>query len=567
MKKYLHIYIIIAAVVASLSACHKISVTSNSLYTGDVFPTNDEQYQSVIGNIYTSLRGHYPLTYWFVQECSSDEAILPTYGGNWYDGGKYIELHRHTWTKDNAWIQSEWSDVSSLIGLCNQTIYIFRNAPEGVSKNTALAEIKTLRAWAYWEMVDMFGGVPLDTIYPSPGIQAKASRTEVFSYIESELKAAIPSLKATVGSGTYGKVTKWMAFTLLAKLYLNAEVYTGTKRYNDCIAACDSVINSGGYSIAGRSAYLNMFYPTNKSGSSSTPEFIFTIPYDPSTSNGFLYHARYDLNRNLGIKYKYAGASAGSYSYDQILLAGSGADLKLVTSGNGFNNVKPSGPRATLSSFYNGNFTDANDIRNDQWLVGYQNWPDGNPIEICATKSGYNQFYTASDKTDTIHYNLYIDSIITLRQDVATMDCGNDETAWNMGIRNIKFYPDGSSSSRNQGNDAPLFRYSDVLLMKAEAILRGGTATNGQTALSLVNTVRSNRTTSAALTSITLDNLYAERCREFTWECWHRNDMIRFGKFENAYGFKTNSDTYRRIFPIPTNALATNGKLIQNTGY
>jgi hypothetical protein len=78
---------------------------------------------------------------------------------------------------------------------------------------------------------------------------------------------------------------------------------------------------------------------------------------------------------------------------------------------------------------------------------------------------------------------------------------------------------------------------------------------------------RSNRSTSTAWTSVTLEELYAERAREFTWECWRRNDMIRFGKFENVYGFKTNTDTYRRIFPIPTSALATNNKLVQNTGY
>jgi hypothetical protein len=103
--------------------------------------------------------------------------------------------------------------------------------------------------------------------------------------------------------------------------------------------------------------------------------------------------------------------------------------------------------------------------------------------------------------------------------------------------------------------------------MKAEAIQRGGTPTLGHTALSLVNMLRAVRTTSAALTSITLDGIYAERNREFAWEGWHRNDMIRFGKYEGSWGFKTNTDVYRRIFPIPTNALAVNPALQQNPGY
>jgi hypothetical protein len=150
---------------------------------------------------------------------------------------------------------------------------------------------------------------------------------------------------------------------------------------------------------------------------------------------------------------------------------------------------------------------------------------------------------------------------------VATFDCGNDEVAWNMGYRNIKFYPDATSATRDQNNDIAIFRYSDIVLMKAEAILRGGTATLGQTALSLANSVRAQRTTSPAWSTITLDSIYNERNREFAWEAWHRNDMIRYGKYEGKWGFKTNADQYRRIFPIPTNAFAVNPKLTQNPGY
>ncbi len=137
-----------------------------------------------------------------------------------------------------------------------------------------------------------------------------------------------------------------------------------------------------------------------------------------------------------------------------------------------------------------------------------------------------------------------------------------------MGTRNIKFYPDASNrSNRNQNNDIPVFRYSDIILMKAEAILRGGSPTLGHTALSLVNSLRANRTTSPAWTSVTLDNIYAERARELAWECWRRNDMIRFGKFEDSYGLKTDANPNKRLFPIPNVAFQTNPKLVQNPGY
>ncbi len=557
MKKYLKQLSIVIAAGLFMSSCHKIEVTPNSLYTETVFPKTDAEFQSVMGTIYTNLRGHYSLAYWFAQELSSDESILPVYGGNWFDGQGYIQLHRHDWNKDHGWITTVWNDVNSIVGLCNQTMFIFKNAPEGDSKSTAIAELKTLRAFAYWELLDMYGNVPLDTLYPSQGVQAKATRAQVFSFVEAELKAAIPYLKTATGSSTYGKVTKWMAHALQAKLYLNAEVYAGTPKYNEAIAACDAIIGSGNFAVETRGTYLNQFAPTN---GPAFKEFVFAIPYDPSTSNGYLFHGRYDLNRNLGIKYRYSGSTPGSYSFNQIIMN--------QTSGNGLINARPSGPRATLSSFYNGYFkADANDIRNNQWLVGNQFWADGSPLMVSTTKKGYDQFYTGADGGAAYTYQLYIDSIITARLTPASIDCGNDEIAWNMGIRNIKFLPDANSSSRNQSNDAPIFRYSDILLMKAEAILRGGTATSGHTALSLTNMVRSNRSTSAAWTTVTLDDLYAERAREFAWECWRRNDMIRFGKYETVYGFKTNTDTYRRIFPIPNAALNTNPKLVQNPGY
>jgi hypothetical protein len=146
-------------------------------------------------------------------------------------------------------------------------------------------------------------------------------------------------------------------------------------------------------------------------------------------------------------------------------------------------------------------------------------------------------------------------------------DAGNDEIAWNLGYRNNKFYADSTSANRNQNNDIPVFRYSDILLMKAEAILRGATPTNGQTALSLVNSLRAVRTTSPAWTTVTLEDLYGERCREMSWECWHRNDMIRFGKFEGRWGLKTDADVRHRVFPIPATAIQLNPKLTQNPGY
>lgn len=554
MKKIIK-SIIVASVFGGLfSSCHKLDVKVTSELTPQTFPVTAAQFASVIGPVYTAFRANYSQDYWFVQSLSTDEAILPAYGSNWYDGNKYQELHRHTWTKDNAWVNSAWNYLENIIGTVNQTIYIFKSAPDGPVKDESIAELRTMRALSFFYLMDLYGNVPLDTAYGNTTLNTNTPRAQVFSFIESELKASIPNLNPASGSVTYGKPNRYTAFALLAKMYLNAQIYTGTPRNDDCIAACDSVINSGEYALEPMSTYLQMFYPTN---GPQMKEFIFAIPYDPSTSNGYMNHARYDLNRNLGIRYLYSGSTPGG-NVDPVMN---------LTKGNGLVNNKPSGPEATLPEYY-ANFNDPNDIRDKQWLTGPQYWQDGTPIMVSTTKSGYNQFYTGSDGGATYTYPLTIDPNIVLRANPTLFDVGNDEIGWNLGTRNIKFLPDyTNTTSRNQNNDVPVFRYSDIILMKAEAILRGGTPTMGQTALSLVNMLRENRTTSPDWTSVNLDSIYTERCREFSWETWHRNDMIRFGKYEDAYGFKTDADPNRRIFPIPTVAIATNPNLKQNPGY
>jgi len=409
--------------------------------------------------------------------------------------------------------------------------------PAGNFKTRTISELRMVRALAYYWMMDMYGNVPIVTTYGDFQPKAKSDRKDVFNFIESEIIACLPNLSTTVDQTTYGRPTKYMAYALLAKLYLNAEYYTGTARYNDCVTACDNIINSSKFALEPASTYLQMFYPNN---GPQMKEFIFALPYDPSFAslsgtNGNMYHARYDVPRSEKAKFGIP--------------------------------FTPSSAENTLPEFY-AYFYDKNDVRDGQWLTGLQFMNDGvTPIMVTTTKKGYDQFYTGSDGGATYTYQVNLTPKVVLRQDSSLFDCGNDEISWNMGYRNIKFYPDASSTSRNQNNDEPVFRYSDIILMKAEAILRGGTATQGQTALSLVNTLRSNRTTSAAWSTVTLDSIYNERSREFTMENWHRNDMIRFGKYEGKWGFKVNADTYRRIFPIPTEAMAKNPKLTQNPGY
>ena len=515
------------------ASCYDLDVPITTQITADAYPTDSVGYVSTAGIVYAKLRDGYSQGYFFVTELSTDEAILPARGGNWYDNKGYRYFHYHEWVPDYGWAVSTWDWLSGIIGYDNQAMYILQNnMPEGNFKNRMLAELRAMRALAYFYFMDLYGNVPIYTTYGNFEQHAKSDRKEVFNFIESELKACVNDLTTNVNATTYGYPTQYMAYSLLAKLYLNAEYYTGTQRYNECIAACDKVISSGKYGLANKSQYLKMFYPDN---GPSTPEFIFAVPYNPSYSYGYIYRARYDVPRSEQAKFGLP--------------------------------FKPSSAESTLPEFY-ANFDDPNDVRNGQWLTGLQYMNDGvTPIKVTTTNKGFDQYYSGSDPNGSYTYQVNLSPNVTLRQDSLLFDCGNDEIAWNMGYRNIKFFPDATSTSRNQNNDMPVFRYSDIILMKAEAILRGGAATGGATALSLVNDLRSNRSTSAAWSSLTLDDLYKERSREFAYETWHRNDMIRFGKFEGKWGFKVDADVNHRIFPIPTSALNLNPKLVQNPGY
>ncbi len=529
-------YILIGGLLAS---CHKLSVPIKTELTPSVFPQDSAQFIQAEGPVYVALRGSYGVEYFFEQTLSTDEEILPARGGNWFNGAENQQMHYHTWNSGNGYQSGMWAWCSTIIGLATQEMAILNQDEPATtaSKSTSLAEIRMVRAFAYYMMMDMFGSVPIDTAYGNFTPQPNVPRTQVSAFIESEIKACIPNLSRATGQAQYGRANVYMAYALLAKLYLNDEYYTGTARYDDCIAACDSVINSGLYSLQPMGTYLQQFYPNN---GPQDVEFIFAIPENPTFTNtlpfrGTNLHSRYDVPRSEVAKFSL--------------------------------HFTPSAPESTIPSYY-AYFYDPNDVRNQQWLTGLQYLNDGvTPVTVTTTNQGYDQFYSGANPSAPLTYQVNLTPDVVLRQDVASFDCGNDEIAWNMGYRCIKFYPDASSNSNAQNNDIPVFRYSDILLMKAEAILRGGAATQGQTALSLANQLRAQRTTSPAWTNITLDSVYNERCREFTQESWHRNDMIRYGLFEKPWGFKTDADPNHRIFPIPFSALQLNPKLTQNPGY
>ncbi|SEW26455.1 RagB/SusD family nutrient uptake outer membrane protein [Chitinophaga arvensicola] len=515
-----------------LSACTKLDVKVESEYVKENFPTTADGFNAASGPIYTQLSGGYAVDYWRMQELSTDEAIIPARGGNYVDGGQYAQLHRHNWTPDHPTVKSVWRWAFGGVSTCNRILLLFEKAPESSSKKLAVAEGRAMRALYYFYLMDLYGKVPIVTTFGDPTPPEQSSREQVFNFIEKELKEVIPSLRTEVAQVTYSKPTKWFAFTLLTKMYLNSVVYTGKPRFAETVAMADSVLVSKKYSLD--DSFTSIFMPDN---GPQIKETIFAIPYDGNVIKGNQF-SRFGLHTSLVVKFSLP--------------------------------FRPSIAMSTIGSFYD-KFNLAGDVRNTTWLEGPQVNPDGSPIMISTTNKGLNDRYTGSEPEKKINWQLSFSKEMVLR-DVPSMDIGNDELAKAAGVRSIKYYPDKNTepSERNSNNDVPVFRLADVMLMKAEAILRGAAATavNGelQTPDVLVNKIRT-RAHAPQISNTTENDLLEERARELAWETWRRNDLIRFKQFENSWGFKSDANVLHQIYPIPFEEITLNPKLQQNPGY
>ncbi|WP_074490071.1 RagB/SusD family nutrient uptake outer membrane protein [Mucilaginibacter polytrichastri] len=522
-------YCLMIGFIAAFAACTKLDVNVQSQLTNSNFPKTPAEYIAASGPVYTQLRSQYAQSYWFMQELCTDEAVIVARAGNWYDGGKWRDLHYHSWTIDHEHVNTTWQWGFSEISTCNRIIALFNTLPDNTTKQITIAEIRATRAFANFMMMDLYGNIPLLKNFGDTTNLVTTNRSQVFQYIETELKAALPNLNTAIGNITYGRPTRWMAFALLAKMYLNAEYYTGTPRYNDAVTMCDSIIQSKNFLLDAN--YIAMF---NIDNGPQIRDFIFAIPYDNIQAKG-QYFARYSLHTALKDKY----------------------GIPFI----------PSNPMATLPAFYN-LYNDPADARNKQWLVGKQYDNLGNPIIIQTTKAGLDQTYRGADASTLVNYQLEFTPNLTLDPtvDPAKLDVGNDELGKAKGYRNNKFFPDKTSTDRNQSNDVPVFRLADVMLTKAEAILRGANSTYGETPLGLLNQVRA-RSGAGALLQIDLQTILDERGRELAFEGWRRNDLIRFGKWENQWGYKTDANPNHRIYPIPAIQRQLSPKLLQNPGY
>lgn len=522
-----------------VSSCTDLDVDVKSQYTS--YPDSEIAIEAKTSDVYYAFRGVLGRRYNEAMTLSSDECMGVSFDADYYDSGNYAHPSLHDFKPDDA-CMGYWGDLSSGITKCNRVIVDL-----GGVESVASAPARAARAFYHFILMDSYGAVPiLDHLLNADEALERSSRADVARWIETELLTIRDQLSIKVDASTYGKPTRWMVQALLAKLYINWNVYTldvtssgwsasaTNPKLNDCVAVCDDIIQSGLFNLS--DDYLVKFYPNN---GSHIKDFIYAMPYSAINKDGMTY-ARFRTWRK--------GDTDGNKGPGQFTMA--------IT--------KSIGGNLAVTPEFADLFSLTGDRRNDALF-----------------KDALFQYDAATYKITNIPFaykgqQVVLTKSIALKVTNETLNTGNNETGWSQGYRFNKFIMDPNAYGlydRAQSNDIPIFRYADVLLIKCEAILRGAAATNGDSPLGLFNQIRTCAKAPLIDANPTLDELLDERGREFFDENWRRNDLIRFGRFEDDWGFKhtinpaAKTDFTKRIFPIPTGILNENTNWSQNAGY
>jgi starch-binding outer membrane protein, SusD/RagB family len=476
-----------------------------------------------IASAYVGLRYYAPgwfgegsYNIYILNEATTDELIVPNRTRNWNDNFLWEPLWKHTWHPTNSAVKSGWSYLYSQIANINSILQNLDGVDASLADIPVLkAEMKTLRAFYYYLALDLFGNIPLYTTYDPSADLSTVPRKDVFDFVEQELLDNLEFLSSDVTTLYYGRATRWFALTVLAKLYLNAEVYTGIQRWQDCREVCELILSSSPYHL--EEDFFSNFAIENEASN----ENIFSIPFSREQGVNLFMIQRLTLHYNSGETF---GLESGG--------------------ANGF---------CSTAEFVN--LFDDQDLRKKMFLIGQQ----------YRNSTQYEEQVPDPEnmQTDNDGHPLAFDPVITtfLIQDPKVETSGARCAKW-------EFNKVGNEMS----NDFAVFRLPDVILMKAEAELRLGLTPEALVTINQKSNGVSIRSRAGlpdfTLSEMTLEGILKERACELAWEGHRRNDLIRFGHFTDArIPEKEVSDNFRTLFPVPKSELDQNIQLTQNPGY
>ncbi|TCK85413.1 RagB/SusD family nutrient uptake outer membrane protein [Albibacterium bauzanense] len=542
MKKYINkaLFISIASLfMASLSNCTKLDEKLYNELNEKNFYNNKLEVMQASLRPFTHMQAWIAPTgqsaYYYHSELSSDQLAWPQKGRHGYDGGDHFRQHYHTWTPNEGRMRGTWELMWTGVGYVNSAIedlskldYVKLGMTETEMKSI-LAELKVLRAFHYMKIMDLWGNVPIVTTVAEPLNPPTQSRKEVFEFVQSELETYVPALQP-YSNALIGRVSQAAGYAMLSELYLNAEKWHGTPMWDKCIEASDKIISGSAGGINGGPKLAPDLELNFSNVNKTSPEALFQVAY----------------SRKGGFEFGWGGFFMGYDSMKEVLNVGYGGWNAFV--------VIPSAFDA---------YSD-NDLRKKEWFLFGPQYKYGTTTPVMGSEEWSGKPL------------VFVNSIRRESEGDLTSEGSMAEGEENSGARFNK-YKSGTLDDPNYlENHYILYRLTEIYFNKAEAIMRknGGSATSE--AVELINESRK-RAFSAAdwpaeqytTASLTLDELLAERGREFIFEGKRRTDLIRFGKYINGawWDHEPTGDINKEVYPIPHTQIAANPNLIQNPGY
>lgn len=507
--------------------------------------SKEENVVLLVGQAYADVKWlHDHWGYWGVASLTSDECLCPIRmpGEHWSDGGYWRNLNTHNWDPMANAFKNIWNTTISGAVLCNKLLSTLEASKSIMSESVYkqyVGELETLRTYYYYMLFDCFGRIPYKEKFEDKTEPLMAPQ-DVWSKLVTCLEKNAPNLPVVNDANratNYGRVTQGFAYSLLARLYLNAESFGCTPDnvtlpsdikissvndfYTAVVRCCDKIINSGSYKIEPD------FFTNFKIDNSASKENIFVI-----VENGY---GDFDARSNGSMSNKLRIEMLTMHycqqkTYDMI-----------EKPWNGFC-ARPSFIDRYAGSDVRGPGNEGKGTKNEKqwgWFLG--------PI------------YSSNGETLLKDEN---GDPAVIRKEIKSLD----GALWGDGARMFKYEIDKDKKYQFCENDFVLFRYADVLWMKEEALLRGGSGSSSAQTEDFKTMLRRAFAydadgevafKAAYPKALTLDGILDERGREFAWENIRRRDLIRFGKFNDPsyVEYITGTDDYRRWFPIPYSVL------------
>jgi len=517
-------------------ACTKLDETVYSdIYKENFYKSRTEVLQAALRPVTHMQSWIAPIRgdgYYYHAEMCSDQVAWPQKGRHAYDNGDHMRQHYHTWTTNEGRMRNAWVGMWTGVGYCNAAIEDLealdytKLGMQEAEMTAIIAELHVLRAFHYIKLMDLWGNIPVVTQVGKPANPATQPRKEVFNFIRTELETYVPQL-LPYKQELVGRIGQTGGYAMLAEVYLNAEKWAGTPMWDQCIAACDKILSGDAGGLGGKPTLATDLKQTFANTNRSASEALF----------------------------QYAYSNKGGFVWDWIPLFGFSNMSAALDVGYAGNNGY-----VVIPSFFD--TYASNDLRKSEWFLFGPQYKYGTTDPILGTEE-YNG--------KPLVYVNYIRRASENKTE-STMATGEE----NSGARFNKYKTGRLSDPNYRENHFMIYRLTEIYFDKAEALMRKNNKIATQEAVDLINESRKRAFTpadwpAAAYTTatLTMDELLAEKGREFVFEGRRRTDIIRFGRFNSGswWDHTPTNDVNKEVYPIPSTQIANNPNLRQNDGY